>query len=303
MTTSLIKTNGLGFSFKKGEAILHDLHLDVPAGCIYGFLGPNGAGKTTTLKLLLGLLKIHNNPISIFDKELSRHRLQILRRIGSLIEQPSLYGHLTGRENLEVYRLTYSCRKERIDEVLHIVGLSKAANKKARTFSLGMKQRLAIAIALLHDPELLILDEPTNGLDPTGIIEIRELIITLNKDHKKTILVSSHLLTEVEKIATHVGIINRGTLLFQGTLAELHEMKSLNIVLEVEVDNIEKAKLLLHDRDITQSGEFTLQISADNKESVAAINHVLVQNGIKVYKMSPASKNLENLFIKMISAQ
>ncbi|HEX6892376.1 MAG TPA: ABC transporter ATP-binding protein [Chryseolinea sp.] len=302
MTTSLIKTNGLEFSFTKGESILHNLHLEVPEGSIYGFLGPNGAGKTTTLRLLLGLLKIDNNPISIFGEELARHRLQVLRRIGSLIEQPSLYGHLTGKENLEVYRLTYSCRKERIDEVLQIVGLTHAAKKKAKAYSLGMKQRLAIAITLLHDPELLILDEPTNGLDPTGIIEMRELIIRLNKEHKKTILVSSHLLTEVEKIASHVGIIHRGRLLFQGTLAQLQQMKTLHSVLEVEVDNIANAKRLLQDMNVKQTGEFTLQIPVENRESMAALNSTLVQNDIKVYRMSPASANLEDLFIQIISA-
>jgi len=302
MTASLIKTNGLEFCFKKNEVILRNLHIEVPKGSIYGFLGPNGAGKTTTLRLLLGLLKIDNNPISIFGKELAMHRLQVLRRIGSLIEQPSLYGQLTGTENLEVYRLTYSCRKERIYEVLHIVGLTHAANKKAKTYSLGMKQRLAIAITLLHDPELLILDEPTNGLDPTGIIEMRELLIGLNKEYKKTILVSSHLLTEVEKIATHVGIIHHGSLLFQGTLAELQQMKTLNTVLELEVDNIENAKLLLQDMDVRQTGEFTLQVPVENRESMAALNSTLVRNDIKVYKLSPASTNLEDVFIQIISA-
>ena len=165
-----------------------------------------------------------------------------------------------------------------------------------------MKQRLAIAISLLHDPELLILDEPTNGLDPTGIIEMRELIIALNREHKKTILVSSHLLTEVEKIATHVGIIHRGSLLFQGTLDELHQMRSLHTVFEVEVDDIENARLLLHDRDVTQSGEFTLKIPVENKESVAVLNRTLVENGIKVYTMSPASTNLEDVFMQIITA-
>jgi len=303
MTSSIIKTNGLEFSFTKQEKILHSLDLDIPRGSIYGFLGPNGAGKTTTLKLLLGLLKIGRNPITLFGESLAENRLQLLRRIGSLIEQPSLYGHLTGKENLEVFRLAYRCKKERIDEVLNIVGLSHAANKKAKAYSLGMKQRLAIAIALLHDPDVLILDEPTNGLDPTGIIETRELIVQLNKKFNKTILVSSHLLHEVEKIATHVGIIHHGKLMFQGTLPELQRMKSRFTTLEVEVDDIENAQLLLaNEQPVKQVGDFTLHMNVENRESLAAINSILVRNQIKVYKLALVNNDLEDLFIQIISA-
>lgn len=302
MTGSIISTNGLEFSFTRRERILHGLRLDIPQGCIYGFLGPNGAGKTTTLKLILGLLKISNNPITIFGESLAGNRLRLLKRIGSLIEQPSLYGHLTGRENLEVFRLAYSCGKERIEEVLGIAGLTHAANKRAGTYSLGMKQRLAIAIALLHDPELLILDEPTNGLDPTGIIEMRDLILRLNKEFNKTVLVSSHLLSEVEKIATHIGIIHHGSLLFQGTLPELHRMKSIGTTIEVEVDDVAKARLLLNGRNVKEVGGLTLHIEVDNRESMALINQTLVQNQIKVYKLAFVRSDLEDLFVQIISA-
>ena len=220
-----------------------------------------------------------------------------------MIEQPSLYGHLTGKENLEVLRLAYRCKKERIGEVLKIVGLTRAANKKAKAYSLGMKQRLAIGIALLHDPELLILDEPTNGLDPTGIIETRDLIIQLNKEFNKTILVSSHLLNEVEKIATHVGIIHQGKLMFQGTLPELQGMKSRFTILEVEVDDIKKAQLLLaNDQPVKQVGDFTLHINVENRESLAVINSILVRNQIKVYKLGLVNNDLEDLFIQIISS-
>jgi ABC-2 type transport system ATP-binding protein len=301
MPPSIIKTNGLEFSFTKREKILHSLHLDVPQGSIYGFLGPNGAGKTTTLKLLLGLLKINNNPITLFGKEFSKNRLELLRKIGSLIEQPSLYAHLTGRENLEVYRLAYQCKKDRITQALKITGLTPSANKKAREYSLGMKQRLAIAIALLHDPQLLILDEPTNGLDPTGIIETRDLIIKLNREFNKTVLVSSHLLSEVEKMATDVGIIHRGKLLFQGTLTELQRMKSNHTTLEVEVDDIEKTRLLLDGAPVKQVGDFTLHIDVENREAVAAFNSMLVRNGVKVYKLGWVHNDLEDLFVQIIS--
>ena len=302
MPSSIIQTNGLEFSFNKKEKVLHDLHLDVPRGSIYGFLGPNGAGKTTTLKLLLGLLAVSDNPITILGMELAAHRLELLRRIGSLIEQPSLYAHLTGRENLEVFRLAYQCKKERIAEVLHITGLTQAAHKKAKAYSLGMKQRLAIAIALLHDPELLILDEPTNGLDPTGIIETRDLIIKLNRDFSKTILVSSHLLTEVEKMATNVGIIHRGKLMFQGTLTELQQMKSAHVTLEVEVDDAAKAQTLLNGALVKQVGDFTLHVDVENREALATLNSTLVHNGVKVYKLCWVHNDLEDIFVQIISA-
>ncbi|HEX5169746.1 MAG TPA: ATP-binding cassette domain-containing protein [Cyclobacteriaceae bacterium] len=301
MSPSVIRTNDLEFSFTKQAKILHGLNLDVHQGSIYGFLGPNGAGKTTTLKLLLGLLNNNNNLITIFGEDFAKNRLALLRKIGSLIEQPSLYGHLTGTENLEVFRLAYNCKRERIGEVLKIVGLSQAANKKAKAYSLGMKQRLAIAIALLHDPELLILDEPTNGLDPTGIIEIRDLIVQLNKEFNKTILISSHLLNEVEKMASHVGIIHHGRLMFQGELTELQQMKSSFTTLEVEVDDIENVKLLVNDRPIKQVGAFTLHINIENRESAAALNSMLVQNQIKVYKLGFVHTDLEELFVEMIS--
>ena len=210
MNENIITTSALDFSFSSGRKVLNDINLAVPKGSIYGFLGPNGAGKTTTLRLILGLIKSSGDKVKIFGQDLNKERIFILHRIGSLIEQPSLYLHLTARENLEVFRLSYGSDEKRIKEVLEIVGLSDTADKKARAFSLGMKQRLAIAIALLHDPELLILDEPSNGLDPNGIIEMRKLIIKLNQEFGKTILISSHLLTEMEKMATHLGIIHQG---------------------------------------------------------------------------------------------
>src|SRR5215217_3036739 len=214
MPTAVIKTTALNYRFSKTQKTLDDINLVVEKGSIYGFLGPNGAGKTTTLRLLLGLLKNQSGQIEIFGADFSKNRIGILKRTGSLIEQPSLYGHLTAVENLEVYRKLYGASKSRLTEVLKLVGLEGTGFKKAKQFSLGMKQRLAIAVALLPNPELLLLDEPTNGLDPNGIIEIRELIKSLNKEHGVTVLVSSHILAEVEKMATHVGIIHKGKLVF-----------------------------------------------------------------------------------------
>lgn len=275
----------------------------MPAGSIYGFLGPNGAGKTTTLRLLLGLLKKQDGDITLFGKHLQANRLDILRRIGSLIEQPSLYLHLTGKENLEVFRLTYQCHKNRINEVLQLVGLMQAANKKAKNYSLGMKQRLAIAIALLHDPEVLILDEPTNGLDPSGIIETRELIKQLNREFGKTILVSSHLLAEVEKMATHVGIINKGKLLFQGSLQQLQNLKSKQSAIEIEVNDAERAQQVLQEQfAVKQVNGTRLLLNYESRERSALLNKLLVQQGVEVYQLAVTQNDLENLFIQ-ITAQ
>jgi ABC-2 type transport system ATP-binding protein len=196
---NIIKTTGLNYYFSKAAQTLFDINLDVKEGSIYGFLGPNGAGKTTTLRLLLGLLRKQEGSIEIFGKSFEQHSIEILRNVGSLIEQPSLYAHLTAKENLEIYRKVYGCSSNRINEVLEMVGLAYTKNKKTKQFSLGMKQRLSIALALLPQPKLLILDEPTNGLDPNGIIETRELIKRLNTEFGTTILVSSHILAEVEK--------------------------------------------------------------------------------------------------------
>lgn len=297
---SLIKTENLNFSFSNGVKTLDNVNLDVPKGSIYGFLGPNGAGKTTTLRLLLGLLRNQQGRIEIFDQQFTSHRLEILNRLGSLIEQPSLYGHLTAKENLEIYRRIYHSDKSRIQEVLKIVGLENTGKKKARQFSLGMKQRLSIAIALLHQPELLILDEPTNGLDPNGIIEVRELMKKLNKEYGTTVLVSSHILNEVERMATHVGIIHKGKMLFQGTLPELQQMKTKQTSLEIETNNNSGAlEILQQFAGHQQHGK--ILIPYRDKQQAADINKLLVQNGLDVYLLQPQQSDLEQLFIDITS--
>lgn len=297
----VIKTTHLNFSFRSGEKTLNDVNLEVPKGSVYGFLGPNGAGKTTTLRLLLGLLKNQQGTLELFGKESSAHRMEILRRLGSLIEQPSLYLHLTARENLDIYRLIYKVNKNRVGEVLKVVGLDQTGSKKAKQFSLGMKQRLSIAIALLHQPELLILDEPTNGLDPNGIIETRELIKTLNKEHNTTVLVSSHILNEIERMATHVGIIHKGSMLFQGTLHDLQQMKTRPTTLEIYTnDNSRAIELLPPMEGMQREGEKIL-LPFQSKEDTAAINKLLVQNGLEVYALHPQQSDLEQLFLDITS--
>lgn len=303
MSRYIIETQNLDFSFRSGQKILDNLALQVPTGSIYGFLGPNGAGKTTTLRLLLGLLRKQQGNITLFGKNFREHRIEILKRLGSLIEQPSIYGHLTGRENLELFRLNYGCDKKRVDEVLEVVRLTHAARKKAKAYSLGMKQRLSIAISMLHDPELLILDEPTNGLDPNGIIETRELIKHLNQQYGKTILVSSHLLAEVEKMATHVAIIHKGKMLFQGALQELQHLKSKKSAIEVEVSDSQKAQLLLKGFPIRHANGTKVLIDYESRERTAQLNKTLVSEGVDVYQLSMTQNDLENLFIQITSGQ
>ena len=240
--------------------------------------------------MLLGLLRNQHGSIELFGKEFATNRIEILRRLGSLIEQPSLYLHLTARENLEIYRLIYHCEKKRIEEVLAIVGLGNTGRKRAKQFSLGMKQRLSIAIALLHRPELLILDEPTNGLDPNGIVEVRELLKKLNKEQNTTVIVSSHILNEVERMATHVGIINKGKLVFQGPLHELQQLKTKQSLLEIET-NDNAAGLAIVESEVMEqpSAENKLLMPFQNKEQAAAVNKLLVQNGLDVYALHRAT--------------
>jgi ABC-2 type transport system ATP-binding protein len=299
--TAIIKTTHLDFSFSTGVKTLDDVNLEVPEGSIYGFLGPNGAGKTTTLRLLLGLLRNQQGKIELFGKDFASNRIEILKKLGSLIEQPSLYLHLTAKENLEIYRLIYRCNKSRVNEVLTIVGLENTGRKKAKQFSLGMKQRLSIAVALLHQPELLILDEPTNGLDPNGIVEVRELLKMLNKEHGTTVIVSSHILNEVERMATHVGIIHKGKMLFQGPLHELQQMKTKPTSLEIETSDNGRALQLLQQQFTAQQTENKIILPFQNKEQAAAINKLLVQSGLDVYALYPQQTDLEQLFMDITS--
>ncbi|HXB07507.1 MAG TPA: ATP-binding cassette domain-containing protein [Puia sp.] len=225
MSTYCLETTGLSHLYSGGDPVLSGIDLRVPEGSIFGFLGPNGAGKTTTLRLVLGLLKKQQGEIRIFGKPFAENRVAILSKLGSLIETPSVYSHLTAVENLRVLQKVYRCPQDRIHQVLALTGLADTGKKRAGRFSLGMKQRLGIAIALLNDPRLLILDEPTNGLDPEGIVEIRDLFLRLHA-RGVTVLLSSHQLGEMEKLITHAAIIHKGRLLFQGTLAALREGRS-----------------------------------------------------------------------------
>lgn len=219
----IIRTQSL--SKRYGDSlVVKSIDLSVMEGTIYGFCGPNGAGKSTTLKMLLGLARPTDGEISLFGRKMTaKNRIEILRQTGSLIESPSYYAHLTGRENLEILRGLLQVPKENVDEVLKIVRLDGQGKKKVSNYSLGMKQRLGLAAALLNFPKLLILDEPTNGLDPAGIQEMRELIRSLPEKYGMTVIVSSHLLSEIDQIVDDIGIIANGKLKYQGSLDRLHE--------------------------------------------------------------------------------
>jgi ABC-type multidrug transport system ATPase subunit len=294
----VIETQDLNFYFGK-QPVVKSLSLKVPEGSIFGFLGPNGAGKTTTIKLLLNLLKVQEGSIRIFGQELQGNRLKILSQIGSLIEQPAIYTHLTGRENLINRARLLQVKTSRADDMLKLVHLNDAAHKKAGNYSLGMKQRLGIALAMLADPKLLILDEPTNGLDPNGIIEIRELLIKLVKEQGKTIFVSSHLLAEIERMATHVGIINHGAMLFQGSVKDLEDMSQP--VVQVETDSTVDAANFLKKSgyEVTHVTDTFFTLPFTSRDTMAAINAGLHQNGYKVYSIGKQQKDLEELFLNI----
>jgi ABC-type multidrug transport system ATPase subunit len=297
MSEIIIQTEQL--TRKYGQQISVDqLNLQVKKGQIYGFLGPNGAGKTTTIRMLLGLIKPTSGKIYLFSKELQSHLPKILRNVGSLVESPSYYGHLTGYENLEIIRSLLDLPRKEIDRVLQIVRLTNSANRQVKEYSLGMKQRLGIATALLSGPQLLILDEPTNGLDPAGIQEMRELIKSLPHDYGMTVFVSSHLLSEIDQIATHVGILNKGKFIFQGSIEQLRQKSRPQ--LRIAVNQPERAyeilkrlgfKAQLKDGDLWTS-QTDYQLSAD-------LNTTLVQNGLRVSRIEEKKNSLEDIFLEL----
>lgn len=232
METPIIHTRGLTKTYGKTD-VVHDLNLEVQPGVVHGLLGPNGSGKSTTMKMLLGLIAPTGGEITMLGQPITRaNRAKVLSGVGSLIEAPAAYPHLTGGENMRVVTRLLGVDEERARRAVRLVRLENHMDKLVKNYSLGMKQRLGIAMALARDPQLLILDEPTNGLDPAGIEEIRELIISLARDHGRTVLVSSHLLSEIEKMATDLTIINHGELVFQGSQDELYSAQLPDVFIQ-----------------------------------------------------------------------
>ena len=277
---SIIHVEKLHFSYKNNELILKDINIKVPAGGIYGFLGANGAGKSTTIRNILGLLQFQSGKISLFGKDLRKTDRSVFKNIGALIESPAFYAHLTAYENLKLACQYRRISKSNIDKVCQKVKLSKHKYKRVKQFSTGMKQRLGLALTLIHDPDLLILDEPTNGLDPKGITEIREILLDLCAEGK-TILLSSHLLSEIEKIATHVGIIKEGEIIYEGTLVELNRLKSSSLLTRIRT-----------------SSDY-LDFKIKHESEIPEIIKKMVSSGVDIYEVQLVKNDLEQLFMNM----
>ncbi|MEG8946184.1 ABC transporter ATP-binding protein [Rosettibacter firmus] len=296
----IIEVRGLTKKFGKIVAV-NNLDLNVYKGDVFGFLGPNGAGKSTTIRMLLSLIKPNSGTIKIFGLNLHTHKKEILKKVGAIVEKPDFYLYLTAYKNLEILgKLSgVEITKNKIMEMLDLVGLSERFNSKVKTFSHGMKQRLGIAQALLHDPELIILDEPTTGLDPQGMKEIRDLIVNLSKLKGKTIFLSSHILREVELIANRMIIINKGSAQVEGKVDEL--LKSGKVLVTFEVNNIDKAL------NVINSSNWVNHLKSIDKNSltfemlhneISSLNKYLVDNSLEVSAVVPI-RSLEDYFLKI----
>ncbi len=296
---TVIQTSSLTKQYQ-GNKVVSELDLSVPAGSIYGFLGPNGAGKSTTMKMILGLVKPSEGNISVLGKTVNqKNRLTILQNTGSLIESPAYYGHLSGRENLNLVASLKQVDTKQIDHVLRIVHMENAQQKKVGQYSLGMKQRLGLAAALLGYPKILLLDEPTNGLDPAGIQEMRELICTLPKEYGITVLVSSHLLAEIDQMATHAGIINHGCLIFQDKLSVLHEHSRSRIFLRTTEDK--RALSVLKGAKFPAVFEHgKLYLNTGREEDILRAGRLLFSNDLGILHLAEEQKNLEDIFLNLV---
>lgn len=274
------------------------LRLQVPVPSVYGFLGPNGAGKTTTIRIILGLQRVDRGVLSVFGQTLEGNRIELLNRIGSLVETPSLYPHLSGRENLEVHRRLLRLPSRAIGEALETLDLASVAHRLVKTYSHGMRQRLGIACALLGNPELLVLDEPTNGLDPNGIHEIRALIRSLPKNRGITVFLSSHLLSEVEQVATHFAILSKGELQFSGTKQDLRRRTEPSLLVEVDRPD-EACKLLANVGYAVRCEEQRVLVAEAASLDSAKINAMLIHAGIAVSYLAVQTASLEDLYLEL----
>ena len=295
---NIIETHDLCKQYGNALRVAH-LDLDVPEGSVYGFLGPNGAGKSTTLKMILGLVRPTAGDIRVLGKKMDGgSRLAVLRQVGSLIESPSYYGHLTGEENLRIVQTLRGVPEKNIREVLQIVRLDGQRGKKVAHYSLGMKQRLGLAAALLGYPKLLILDEPTNGLDPAGIQEMRELICERPERFGMTVVVSSHLLSEIDQMADHVAIIRDGELVFQDTLEALHGRSRHHLALRTTNNAV--ARAILQEKSVPcqeEEGYLILPILSD--ELAGQFTRLLGARNLGVIRLEERQKSLEDIFLEL----
>ena len=300
----IVEVNHLVKHYGKFHAV-ENVSFDVYRGDVFGFLGPNGAGKSTTIRTMLSLIKPTSGEIKLFGKDLLKNRSYILQRIGCIVEKPDFYKYLSAEKNIEIFaRLSgVNVTKSKVHEIIEFVGLKGREKDKLGGFSHGMKQRLGIAQTLVHDPELIILDEPTTGLDPQGIIDIRNLILQLKNERNKTVLLSSHILSEIELIANRMVIINKGKTIVQGSVTDL--LNAQELIVSFTVDNIDKAKSLLNsfpDKDVViDKVDHTNLLLHISQEKIPVINKLFCDNGINVFSIE-AKRKLEDYFLKLINS-
>ena len=299
MNENILQTRQLGKRYGKRWAV-KNLNLEVHRGDVFGFLGPNGAGKSTTIRMVLSLIKPTTGETELFGYPLKSRRSDALRRVGGIVEKPDFYLYLSAYKNLEIVgALTGGVERKRILEVMDLVGLTSRAADRVKTYSHGMKQRLGIAQALLSDPELVILDEPTNGLDPQGMKEVRDLIVHLSRDRKKTVILSSHLLNEIEMVANRMVIINNGDLVVQGDVSALLDEGDKYVVIQAQPQNELIAVLQQQNKIISEYfvKEESVQVKMDFAD-IPELNKELVRAGVHVHAIIP-KRSLEDLFLSM----
>lgn len=295
----IIQTSNLDFQYSKNKKILNNLSINVPKGSIYGFLGPNGAGKSTTMRLLTGIIPDDSNSIFLFEKPIESQIPEVFEKVGALVESPALYLHLSGYDNLKYIALLRQVPLSKIDEVLELVDLTAHKRQKAKQYSLGMKQRLAIAMALLSEPELLFLDEPVNGLDPNGIVEIRKLLVKINKEKGVTVFVSSHLLSEIEKMCTHIGIISKGVLKYEGTMEDLSR-KFETCKIQITLDEAEnwKEKLSSKYANVALEEQNKITMNLNHTSEIPDFAKEIIQEGARIYEIK-ILEGLEEWFMNL----
>lgn len=295
----IMETVGLRKSYK-GNVVVNDVNIHVPKGAIYGFVGPNGAGKSTVMKMILNLIQPEAGEVQLFGEKVTDQSYEVFKRVGSIIENPYFYEKMTARQNLELHcdYMGFS-NKERIDEVLQMVDLQNVEGKQIRHYSLGMKQRLAIARAILAKPEFLILDEPINALDPEGIREMRNLFQRINQEDETTIFISSHILSEVDLIADTIGIIQHGNLLAELPIEEIHKHQTEYISLQV--DDVAHAATLLEQMDITNFSVLDQEFIRiyDSNISGKVLSKALIESGVGLESLGRKQDTLEDYFFQL----
>jgi ABC-type multidrug transport system ATPase subunit len=302
MTEPILEIEDLTKRYK-GRPVVNRLSMNVERGDIFGFLGRNGAGKSTTLRMVLGLVRPTSGSVRLVGHDMARHSMRALARVGAIIESPAFYEQFSGRQNLKMFAaMSGGATSSRIEHVLEIVGLRSRAEDAVRVYSHGMRQRLGIAQALLPDPDFIILDEPTDGLDPQGILEMRLLIRRLKEELGLTIMLSSHLLYEVEQICNRIAIIEGGNLIYQGSIEELVAKEK---TIKLKVDRPDTAYKLLQDTSglaISRNGDGSLYLRIADEE-IPVVNSLLVEHGLRVFELSPQRETLEQVFFRLTNGR